>query len=383
MSNVVGMTGGFSVLKEVSPNGKTRIRGYFIDPRTERKRSCTVTLDSDRSADLKKGMRKLESKIAEKAKEVSLQNPMKLTLAELAEKYVLYLATDGSFRPSTIKRNKFAVKRLCEILGNDTLVRKLPYIHVREILARTGESPGRLNERIKRLKAFMRWARNEGFIETIEWVDRIGHFKAESHREKIALKFLNQWEFRRVRDSMRLEHHKLFFEFLCLTGCRPGEAIALRLCDIDVVNREIFIDHSFDCQARQLTPTKNFNSKRVIDIQDELLELLKRIERFYARKDGKVKSPFLFHRKDGTPICEPTFNNYMKRICFEEIGRELTAHACRHTHTSLLAAQGYDLEFIARRLGHIDSDITRRVYLHVTDELRKTDRERIKHCRLG
>lgn len=383
MSNTVGMVNGYTVLREVSPNGKLRIRGYYIDQMTEKKRSCTVSLNSDSRADMRKALKKLEAKISEKTKEVSLENP-KMTLEELSEKYAVFLATASGFQPSTIKRNTIAAKTISGILGRDTLVKRLPYVHVREILAQTGEEPGRLNERVKRMKTFMKWARNEGYIEGIEWMNRIGRFKtAESHREKISEKFLSQWEYIKVRDSMELEHHRLFFEFLCLTGCRPGEGIALRICDIDVVHHEIHIDHSFDCQARTLTPTKNFNSKRTIDIQDELLELLKRIEKYYALRDGKVKSQFLFHRADGTPICEPTFNKYMKNTCRQAIGRALTAHGCRHTHTSLLAAQGYDLEFISRRLGHIDSEITRRVYLHVTDELRKSDKERIKHFRLG
>lgn len=49
----------------------------------------------------------------------------------------------------------------------------------------------------------------------------------------------------------------------------------------------------------------------------------------------------------------------------------LTPHSLRHTHTSLLAEAGVGLEEIMQRLGHIDDDTTRRVYLHVTKQMKK------------
>jgi len=50
---------------------------------------------------------------------------------------------------------------------------------------------------------------------------------------------------------------------------------------------------------------------------------------------------------------------------------ELTPHSLRHTHTSLLAEAGASLEEIMQRLGHTDDDTTRRVYLHVTKDMKK------------
>lgn len=55
------------------------------------------------------------------------------------------------------------------------------------------------------------------------------------------------------------------------------------------------------------------------------------------------------------------------------IGRPLSTHALRHTHTSLLAAAGIPLDVISRRLGHADSKVTREIYLHVTELLKDKD----------
>ncbi len=43
----------------------------------------------------------------------------------------------------------------------------------------------------------------------------------------------------------------------------------------------------------------------------------------------------------------------------------------RHTHASLLAQAGVSLEEIMERLGHKDDSITREIYLHVTQDMKK------------
>ncbi|MGE7604678.1 tyrosine-type recombinase/integrase [Peribacillus sp. NPDC097675] len=49
----------------------------------------------------------------------------------------------------------------------------------------------------------------------------------------------------------------------------------------------------------------------------------------------------------------------------------MTPHSLRHTHTSLLAEARVSLEQIMDRLGHIDDQITKNVYLHVTQDMKK------------
>lgn len=50
---------------------------------------------------------------------------------------------------------------------------------------------------------------------------------------------------------------------------------------------------------------------------------------------------------------------------------DLKPHSLRHTHTSLLAEAGVSLEQIMERLGHTDDQITKNVYLHITQEMKK------------
>ena len=55
----------------------------------------------------------------------------------------------------------------------------------------------------------------------------------------------------------------------------------------------------------------------------------------------------------------------------QNISKTLTVHIFRHTHVSILAEMGVPLYVIQRRVGHGDSRITSRIYLHVTQKAKK------------
>ena len=62
--------------------------------------------------------------------------------------------------------------------------------------------------------------------------------------------------------------------------------------------------------------------------------------------------------------------------------KTISPHTLRHTHASLLAAAGMSLDAISRRLGHSDSAITKEVYLHVTEKLKKQEEEQLSKVKL-
>ncbi|GGJ76505.1 hypothetical protein GCM10007111_42640 [Virgibacillus kapii] len=58
-----------------------------------------------------------------------------------------------------------------------------------------------------------------------------------------------------------------------------------------------------------------------------------------------------------------------------KLNLNLTPHSLRHTHTSLLSEAGVSIERIMERLGHSNDEITKQIYLHITDAVRKRDSE--------
>jgi len=62
-------------------------------------------------------------------------------------------------------------------------------------------------------------------------------------------------------------------------------------------------------------------------------------------------------------------NKALKRACKRAGVQEVTSHALRHTHASLLILNGVSMTYISQRLGHQTISITEEVYSHVLDEL--------------
>jgi Phage integrase family len=59
-----------------------------------------------------------------------------------------------------------------------------------------------------------------------------------------------------------------------------------------------------------------------------------------------------------------------------------TFHSLWSSHRSALIAQGWDIEEVSARLGHRDTAITQRTYVHAFDAVRRRDERRARLNRL-
>jgi integrase len=91
--------------------------------------------------------------------------------------------------------------------------------------------------------------------------------------------------------------------------------------------------------------------------------------------DSYNNKGFIFtnvQRYHGYPILTKLVENRMTRLLKKvHFNPKLSPHSLRHTHTSLLAEAKVDIEDIKDRLGHFDDDVTRKIYLHVTDPVKR------------
>ncbi|WP_147536236.1 tyrosine-type recombinase/integrase [Bacillus marasmi] len=181
------------------------------------------------------------------------------------------------------------------------------------------------------------------------------------------------------------EHDYLVFLILAYTGIRVGELVALKWKDIDFRNYTISITKTYynpknNALEYQLVTPKTRKSRRKIIVDEEVIdalkehqkvqdEVIKRLGAAYHNKD------FIFAKMErhyGYPIVVKNVRDRMKRLlAIAGLNEDLTPHSLRHTHTSLLAEAGVSLEQIMDRLGHSDDQITKNVYLHVTQEMKK------------
>lgn len=349
-------------------NGKFKACERYTDPMTGKERKVSVTIERNNASTRKSAAAALSDKIKAKIEPSAL--PDHLTVSTLIK---LYLEDQkATTKPSTYRRSVFSCKNVKSILGADTLVEKLNAGYVRKRILASKKEPVTMNENLKRTKMLLRWGYRNEYVSDVSWLEKIERFKDKSTREKIRDKFLESSELRCLMNHMTVQKWKDLTLFLALTGMRIGEAFALTLDDISLSDRTIHINKSYDVVTRITSTTKTLDSTRDIYIQDELLPLIRTLRSQAMAHKFISKSDLLFQDEEG----RYQYNTYRKHLRVHSLavlGRKCTPHILRHTHTSLMAEHGIPLDVISRRLGHSDSRITKDIYFHVTDNLKKKD----------
>jgi integrase/recombinase XerD len=145
---------------------------------------------------------------------------------------------------------------------------------------------------------------------------------------------------------------------LLRTGIRIGEALGLRLNDLDVQDRKV---HLFQGEKNSMG--------RVVYLSEDALFALKR----WLHERDKSKA-FLFHGHGHGHLCYSTgrslFVKYLKKAGLDQKG--YTIHCLRHTCASELLNAGMRLECVQQLLGHQDIEVTRR-YARLTDTTREQE----------
>ena len=359
---------------EKNKNGTFKAIERYIDPLTGESHRASVTMLKDTARQRKEAQAALARKIAQKQSQKVI--PQNITLEDLITEHRIYQA--NNVRPSTRRRDYYNGNTFMEIFGKNTLVSKMTAGTIRKALQASGREPSTCNELIGRFKTLLRWGYDNDLIEDVSYLSKIKPFRVEqTHREKIEDKYLESEEAVRLLAAMDVPYWKDLTAFLIKSGLRPGEAFDLAYTDIDIENRYIHVTSTWDSNNKLSGPPKTPKSHRDVYIQDDFLPLCKKLKSqaliFYLTTRCN-----LVFQDHGKPLTYAAYRKYLGIYTERVVGRKLTPHAMRHTHTSLLAENGVSLDVIVRRLGHEDSKITKRIYLHVTKKMKERDNEAIR-----
>lgn len=187
-----------------------------------------------------------------------------------------------------------------------------------------------------------------------------------------------------ITDEKRHYYKNLheYFKIMYYTGCRSGEVAALKSSDVDFKNKTISITKTlFNEHDRRgdyvLLPPKD-NEKRVISINDTVLEIVKRLieeneEKAEVYEGLYINEDFLFCNPEGHPYYTSHISKKFKRAIIDAKFKPkgLTPHSLRHTHTTRLIEAGVSAKVIQERLGHASINTTLGIYAHVTKEMKQ------------
>jgi hypothetical protein len=189
-----------SMFKRKLPSGKVQYGEWYIDPLTDKRKRITITI-------IPSGRKRSDDMIAQEALhnkirdvfEVSGQTDS-ITLKGIQARYTEYQTKH--VKPQTALNNHRHLNTIIRLLGDDTLADRLTAPYVAEKL---DAAPVTYNERIKRFKAWMRWAYRMDLIENIRYIDKLIPKKTDPVRVKDAGKYLEHDEITKLLDGMAIE----------------------------------------------------------------------------------------------------------------------------------------------------------------------------------
>jgi len=205
--------------------------------------------------------------------------------------------------------------------------------------------------------------------------------KNQHINKNINVKYFSKKTYLQVLNLLKFEpiKYRTIIEFSLKTGLRKSEVFGLTWYDLDTKENIITINKSRNYLNKYgmiIKETKNNSSNRRIYISKKIVALLLSYKREKELdKMHKIKADeFIFDDINFNTITL-WFKNWQKKNSINPI---ITFHDLRHTHATLLLAQGIDAKTISSRLGHSSITTTLNIYAHVLKDLDKKAVQKIE-----
>ena len=165
-------------------------------------------------------------------------------------------------------------------------------------------------------------------------------------------------------------------------GPRWNEAIGLRICDLDMLRREVTFGRLVVNQNGSTTFTERGSKTddwRTVPAPRQVIDMLAEHITHYV-DDAADRKAFLFTTRQGTHPLRSNFARELRKAADRAglTGRRVTWLTMRHTAASLMFDSGMTLFEVQQRLGHKDPTLTARVYTHLMRERFDEGRDRLE-----
>ena len=201
--------------------------------------------------------------------------------------------------------------------------------------------------------------------------------------------FLDDEQIRQVLECLENEpiKWKTALYLLIFSGMRRGELLGLEWNDIDFDNHVIHIRNTSQYVAGMgiiTKPPKNDTSQRTIKLSGMVFKILKKYRKHWLKLreqledywqpfieitlvDGSkktIRNDRLFIKDDSTPMNPDSLTDWTTKFIKKYKLPYFTPHSLRHSHASLLIAEGVSIPTVSRRLGHSSIATTTKIYVH-------------------
>ncbi len=158
---------------------------------------------------------------------------------------------------------------------------------------------------------------------------------------------------------------------MLLLGLRPGEAAALRRCDVDLDAETLYVAGArvWTPEGHMLGPTKTTRGERVLELPPEVRRAMREA---LARTGAGPDDALLFPSATGRLRDPSNDRRRLTGLCARAGVPRQTPYELRHTAASHLSDLGVPIELAADQLGHATTQMLQRVYRHPVRKVVRT-----------
>ena len=321
--------------------------------------------------------RDLERQLTNKIKDEREAPTGKMTVQQLFDEYVA--VKKHEVRESTIDRNERNYRLHVKPMFENTRLEKVTGVMLQKWKLEVGEKVLALNTKRHIYSVFMALM---NYAVRMEYIPKnpmrvISNFKdsssvakeitiytaeqfttfisaakqnAQEHQEKF--RDLSEWDF------------YVFFNIAFFTGLRRGEIQALMWSDIDGSKLSVkrSITQKLKGGDRETLP-KNKSSVRTLQMPLPLVQILKE----HRERQEQLENFTEGYRICGGDRCLRDGSIQTRNVRYAKLSKLciIRIHDFRHSHVSVLANEGINIQEIARRLGHARVEETWNTYSHL------------------
>lgn len=290
-----------------------------------------------------------------------------LTFNDVYVKYINYLSL--YLKPTTLLNTKRIFnKHILSIIGNLNIYTfsDNDFINWQSYLKNKGFSNSHTSNIQIIFKRFFDYIENFYGVKNI--TRKYGYFKTFEPKKE----FNNVWSMKEYRKFIKKVDDPIYhalFNLLFFTGCRKGEALALRFSDLQkyyiFINKTISKD-LINNKHIETTP-KTKNSIRKIRIDKKLFFELKKLQKYYINIFQNFNDNFYLFGGI-KPISCTTLKRKKDDYCKIANVKQIRIHDFRHSHATILYHHNINTKAIQYRLGHADQATTIDRYVHLTEQ---------------
>lgn len=314
----------------------------------------------------------------------------KVVFKEYADGWCEAREAAGQLAPSTIKRDKNALKHINGYIGKVPLS-DIDASVVRAIYAQLGAS-GLGQSSLVRVHIVLNQILKQAVEDDLILRNPCDAVKPPKQKKSNIGKALDQQEITRLvraLDDLEAKEypnenkakqkstldmaHTMVVRIILSTGMRHGEVLGLSWSDIDFKQAALTVRHTLDKDTKELKEPKTENSKRVISLDAYIIQALRKwsqVQKHYLNYLGieQGKETAVITGETGMRLDSNNLLRWWRSFRNKKGFDGLRLHDLRHTHATFLVSGGLNIKAVSTRLGHAGVGITLDLYAHARRE---------------